>query len=117
MLLVAERRTSEPTSPQQEAISTPTSLQEAISTSTTNPTARSAPTAEIASWKAGAFAVINVLALVLAARLIVLIGVCGGIFLTYLALDHPDWFRISTLSVYCVGVIFPAVWLAISGRA
>jgi hypothetical protein len=69
------------------------------------------------AWRAAVLGAINVLIAVVAVRLIVLIGVCGGIFLTYLALDQPDWFRIGTLGIYCVGVIFPAVWLAISGRA
>jgi hypothetical protein len=68
-------------------------------------------------WKNAVFASLNAMTRVLAARLIVLIGVCGGIFLTYLALDHPDWFRIGALGVYCLGVVFPAVYLAVSGRA
>jgi hypothetical protein len=67
-------------------------------------------------WKAAVLGTINVLAIVLAARLIVLIGVSGGIFLTYLALDHPDYFRIGALAVYCLGVVLPAVYLAASKR-
>lgn len=69
-----------------------------------------------AAWKAGVLGAFNLVVKVLAARFIVLIAVVGGIMLAYPALDHPDWFRLGILSVYCVGVVLPAVVLAALGR-
>jgi len=89
-----------------------------IAATTTRPTAGSLHTEYIHrnAWKAGVLGALNMAALVLASRLIVLIAVAGGIVLAYPALDHPDWFRIGILAVYCAGVVLPAVWLAASGR-
>jgi hypothetical protein len=69
-----------------------------------------------AVWKAGVMGAVNVLAKVLAARLIVLVAVTGGIALAYPALGSPDWFRVGILAVYCAGVVLPAVILAALGR-
>ena len=52
------------------------------------------------------------MALVIAARLIVLVGVVGGIFLTWSALGTPDQMRLWILAVYAVAVVCPTVWLA-----
>lgn len=57
----------------------------------------------------GAF---NALALVIAARLILLVAVGGAIGLTYLALLNPDPYRLGALAIYTVAVVMPTVWLA-----
>lgn len=59
---------------------------------------------------------LNVVSRVLAARLIVLIAVIGGIVLAYPALSQPDWFKIVMLGVYCVGIVLPSVVLAALAR-
>jgi hypothetical protein len=69
-----------------------------------------------AAWRAGVLGAINVLARVLAARLIVLIAVIGGIVLAYPALGKPDWIMVVILGVYCAGVVAPAVILAALGK-
>lgn len=65
-----------------------------------------------AAWKAGVMGAVNVLAVVLAIRLILLVSVGGGIGLTWLALQNPDPYRLATLAVYCAVVVLPTVWLA-----
>lgn len=69
-----------------------------------------------AAWKAGVLGALNLVSRVLAARVIVLIAVLGGIMVTYPALHQPDWFRVVILAVYCAGVVLPAVVLAALGR-
>ena len=49
---------------------------------------------------------------VLAARFAVLVGVGGGIYLTWVALATPDPYRLALLGVYAFGVVAPVVWLA-----
>lgn len=49
---------------------------------------------------------------ILAQRLIVLVSVSGGIWLTFLALDHADAYRLGALAIYSVGVVGSSVWLA-----
>jgi hypothetical protein len=66
-------------------------------------------------WKNALLGSLNALALVLGARLIVLIGIGGAIGLAWLALgssDHPDPSKIAALAVYLLGGLVPCVWLA-----
>ena len=69
-----------------------------------------------AAWKAGVLGTLNMAARILAARLIVLVAIVGGIALAYPALGQPDWFHVGILAVYCAGVVLPAVVLAALGR-
>ena len=69
-----------------------------------------------AAWKAGVLGAVNLLAMVLAARLIVLVAVAGGIALTWLALQQPDPMRLGALAIYCVAVVIPTVFLALHAR-
>lgn len=55
---------------------------------------------------------INVVATILAARMILLVSVVGSIWLSWLALEQPDIYRLACLSVYAVVVVAPLVWLA-----
>jgi hypothetical protein len=65
-----------------------------------------------AAWKAGLLGALNVATAILAARLVVLVAVIGGIALTWLALAVPDPVRLGALGIYCVAVVIPSVWLA-----
>ena len=64
------------------------------------------------AWKAGVMGALNVATRVLAARLIVLVGVAGGIALAWLALQEPDPLRLGVLAIYAIFVVGPSVWLA-----
>jgi hypothetical protein len=55
---------------------------------------------------------INVLALVLAARLILLVAVCGAIGLAYLSLIEPDPYRLGALAIYSTVIVVPLIWLS-----
>ena len=59
---------------------------------------------------------LNVLVTVLAARLIVLVAVVGGIWLTWGGLANPDPMRLGSLAIYCAAVVIPTVYLASLGR-
>ena len=63
-----------------------------------------------------AMGTINVLVAVLAVRLIVLVAICGGILLTWFALQNPDPMRLWALGIYCGIVALPASVLAIWWR-
>lgn len=65
-----------------------------------------------AAWKQGVMGALNVITTVLAVRLIVLVGVGGGIGLTFIALQQPDPWRLGALAIYGVLVMVPVVWLA-----
>jgi hypothetical protein len=65
-----------------------------------------------AAFQAAVMGTVNVLVLILSARLIVLISVCGGIYLTLVALGQPDPWRLGVLITFCLGVVGPAVYLA-----
>lgn len=67
---------------------------------------------QAAAWKAGAMGALNVLSAVLASRLIVLIAVLGGIWLTATGLQTADPIRLVPLGIYSLFVVVPAVWLA-----
>jgi hypothetical protein len=69
-----------------------------------------------AAWRAGVLGSINVLTRVLAARLIVLVAVAGGIWLTWVALGNPTIDREIILAIYTAAVVIPAVALAAFGR-
>jgi hypothetical protein len=79
---------------------------------TTSPPNLQAEYVHRAAWKAGVLGAINVAVAVLAARLVVLVAVIGGIALTWLALAIPDPMRLGALGIYCVAVVIPCIWLA-----
>ena len=55
---------------------------------------------------------INVLAVVLAIRLILLVAVAGAIWLTVLVVAAPDPWRLGALAIYAAIVVLPTVWLS-----
>ena len=64
------------------------------------------------AWKAGVMGALNVIAALLAARMIVLVSVSGGIALTWAALGQPDPWRLGALAIYSLAIVVPSVWLA-----
>ena len=57
----------------------------------------------------GAF---NALAIVLAIRLTLLVSVAGAIYLTIVATNAPDPYRLGAVGIYTLLVVGPMVWLA-----
>jgi hypothetical protein len=58
---------------------------------------------------------LNLLAVVLAVRLVLLVAVVGALWLAKLALDVPAPVQqpaLIMLGVYCVTVVLPMVWLS-----
>lgn len=65
-----------------------------------------------AAWKQGLIGALNALTTVVAARMIVLVAVLGGIGLAWLALQAPDPYKLGALAIYALFVLVPTVWLA-----
>jgi hypothetical protein len=68
-----------------------------------------------AAWKAGVMGALNLLAIVLAVRLVLLVAVVGALWLAKIALDVPQPVQqaaLIMLAVYCVTVVLPMVWLS-----
>jgi hypothetical protein len=68
-----------------------------------------------AAWKAGVMGALNLLAVVLAVRLVLLVAVIGALWLAKLALDVPVAMQMPALvmlGVYCATVVIPMVWLS-----
>lgn len=74
-------------------------------------TPQSNPLAQLVQWKAGVIGALNVMSAILAARMILLVAVCGAIILAYLALQAADAYRLGALAIYTVAVVVPLVWL------
>ena len=55
---------------------------------------------------------LNLAASILAAGMIVLVAVAGGIWLTKVALEQPDPMRLGALGIYSLLVVVPTVVLA-----
>lgn len=68
------------------------------------------------SYVAGVMGAVSVLALVLSARLIVLIAIVGAIGLAWVALANPDPYRIAVLAAYLLAGLVPCVWLSSRGK-
>jgi hypothetical protein len=90
----------------------------AATTSTTPKAAVSRETGEFVhrgAWKAGVIGALNLLAVVLAVRLVLLVAVIGALWLAKLALDVPVAMQMPALvmlGVYCATVVIPMVWLS-----
>lgn len=80
-----------------------------------NPQAVSRETFEYvqrAAWRQGVLGAVNVLALVLSVRLILLVAITGAISLTVIAIRDPDPWRMAALGIYALTVVVPTVWLS-----
>lgn len=124
MTLVAEKRLPEGLASQPQ----PLSLSEIIGSS--NPTTSSGATTATppkspftqpvltqeyisrAAWRQGVIGALNVLTAILAVRLTLLVAVSGAVWLTWLALQTPDPYRLGALGVYSAVVVVPLIWLA-----
>jgi hypothetical protein len=71
---------------------------------------------ERAAWKQAVLGTLNLAAMILAARLLVLVAVLGAILLAWNALADPQIFRVVALGVYGLLVVLPVVWLSASGK-
>lgn len=110
MQLVAEREVPDP-----QQASQLTMQQLATTTETSTPKPVPSPEyAQRAAWKQGVLGAVNVLALVLAVRIILLVAVIGAICLTVIAIRDPDPWRLGALAIFAMTVVIPTVWL--SGR-
>ena len=91
----------------------------------TSTTAKTQPTIPIsresgeymtrAAWRNGVMGALNLLAVVLAVRLVLLVAVLGALWLAKLALDVPapvQQAALVMLGVYCATVVLPMVWLS-----
>lgn len=83
-----------------------------MTTATAKATAQQNEFVHRAAWKAGVFGALNAVTVILAVRLTLLVAVCGGIVLTYLALGSADTLRLYGLAIYAGMVVVPLVWLA-----
>jgi hypothetical protein len=54
---------------------------------------------------------LHTISLILAARFILLLAVCGACLLAYLAVSSPDLMKTIALGVYNLTVLGPLVWL------
>ena len=63
-------------------------------------------------WKNAVLGNLSAMAMVLAARFFVLLATVGAIFLTWVALEHPDPNKIAVLGAYLLFGVIPLVWLA-----
>jgi hypothetical protein len=85
-------------------------------TTATTPANQQAEFIHRAQWKAGVIGGLNVAALVLSVRLILMIAVLGAIGLAWMALSTHDLVRLVALALYSLTVVLPLVWLAGRGR-
>lgn len=65
-----------------------------------------------AAWKHGIIASINVVAAILAARLIFLLSVVGAFILAWRALTGGQTMQLGAVGLYAAAVVLPACWLA-----
>jgi hypothetical protein len=87
----------------------------AQTSSTPKPVPRETEFVHRGAWKAGVMGALNLLAVVLAVRLVLLVAVIGALWLAKLALDVPVAMQMPALvmlGVYCATVVIPMVWLS-----
>lgn len=82
-----------------------------------SPTAKAQPAAAMPSAGSGSafltqlMAVMGAIALILSARLILLLAGSGAFALAFIAVQAPDGFKIATCIVYDIGVILPLAYI------
>src|SRR5580693_3244082 len=109
MQLVAEKQVPDPQT-LSSLIATATTT-----TATKPPVPRETEFIHRAAWKAGVMGALNLLAVVLAVRLVLLVAVIGALWLAKLALDVPVTMQMPALvmlGVYCLTTVIPLVWLS-----
>ena len=113
MQLVGEKALPDPPA----SLSSLIAAQATTATSTTPkaPISRETEYMTRAAWRNGVMGALNLLAVVLAVRLVLLVAVIGALWLAKLALDVPAPLQIPALvmlGVYCATVVLPMVWLS-----
>lgn len=71
-----------------------------------------APPTRDTAWRQGIIASLNVAALILSARLILMFAVFGAIALTWLALQKESPIHLAAIGLYAITTVCPLVWLA-----
>jgi hypothetical protein len=66
----------------------------------------------MAIWKAGVLGALNFTALILSARLILLVAVAGAFSLTWRTLVDPQILPVIATSAYMGLIVLPLVWLS-----
>jgi hypothetical protein len=90
----------------------------ATTTATTQPkpgVSRETEFVHRAAWKAGVMGALNLLAVVLAVRLVLLVAVIGALWLAKLAIEVPPSVQMPALvmlGTYCLTTVIPLVWLS-----
>lgn len=64
------------------------------------------------AWRASVIGSLNVAALILAVRFVLLLAVAGAAALALFALQSPDPMRLGVLAIYMLGAVIPVVWLS-----
>lgn len=108
MLLVQEQNL--PDSPQKAAVETPS----APPPPRTNPNS-AAFQQEVMSrraWRASVIGSLNVAAMILAARFILLLATLGAFCLAYIATQSAQPLQLVAVGIYLLGVVFPLTWLS-----
>lgn len=84
----------------------------APSASTTTPPKIEQEYVERKAWRQGVLGALNILAVVLAVRLVLLLATIGAFILALIAIRDPDPFRLGALVIYSVGIVIPCIWLS-----
>lgn len=64
------------------------------------------------AWKQGVIGSLNVAAMILGARFILLVATVGALGLSYLAVQQAAPLQLGAVGLYLAGVVLPLTWLA-----
>lgn len=64
------------------------------------------------AWRASVIGGLNIAALILGARLILLLATLGAFTLAWVAIQNPQLLQLGALAIYLLGVLAPLTWLA-----
>lgn len=80
-----------------------------------NPSNQAAFQQEVMSrraWRASVIGSLNVAAMILAARFILLLATCGAFVLAWMATREAQPLQLVAVGIYLLGVVFPLTWLS-----
>ena len=90
-------RQSDPTSAENDQLTAQREVQPS------QPSNHAFPAQVLATWTA--------IAMMLSARLLLLLASMGAFMLAYLAMQNPDGYRLAATVIYNLGVVAPITWL------
>lgn len=64
------------------------------------------------AWRASVIGSLNVAAMILAARFILLLATLGAFVLAYIATQSAQPLQLVAVGIYLLGVVFPLTWLS-----